>query len=453
MNRRRNILFLTNRLPYPPDKGDKIRTCHQLEHLAASHDVCCACFVDSAEDLALLPELNRRCRSAAAVRWQPLPAVIRGAQGWLRGGSITTAAYRDRTMFDRLARWTARIRFDAVVAFSSTMAPYALAVPAARRVLDMCDVDSEKWSDYARTGRPGWSALCRSEARRLRALEQSCLERFDATILITPRERRLLDPTETMGRLHVIPNGVDLPRGPFTPASKRGPVVGFLGSMDYRPNVEGIDWFVRRVWPGVLRELPEARLWIVGRNPTRRVRGLARTRGVTVTGTVRDARAYLARCRVVVAPLHVARGMQNKVLEAMASRRPVVATSAVAGGLRVRNRHNILVADAPDRFRMRVVDLCRFETLCDEIAEAGYRHVAAHYCWPEVLQRYERLILGPSRPAARKLPVSAIGRPSAVVRDRIRGLTYAPPGGSEAAQGRRAGAVRPVQTPPAPTAP
>ena len=414
MKPRRNILFITNRLPFPPDKGDKIRTFHQLEHLALSHDVYCACFVDSERDVRHAPDLARFCKGLIAVRWQKGPALLRAAAGLLRGETITAAAYRDDLLLEKVRQWAHCIHFDAAVAFSTIMAPYALAVPAGRRVLDMCDVDSEKWSDYARGLRFPASALCRREARRLRDYERTCLEAFDATIFITEQERHILEPSVGNGgrtlrvwrndRLHVIPNGVRLADRVRASRAPAEPVVGFLGSMDYRPNVEGICWFVRRVWPEVVRYVPRARLLIIGRNPTARVRRLSRSTGVRVTGEVADVHAYLERCRIMVAPLHIARGLQNKVLEAMAMSRPVVATSAVAGCLKAEPGHHILVADEAERFAEKVVDLCRFDGLCESIGEAGRRCVATHYCWAQALADYERVVLGEGEEKAQKLP-------------------------------------------------
>lgn len=396
MRDRKNILFLANRLPFPPNKGDKIRTFHQLDQLALSHNVYCACFVDTQHDMKHVNDLRRWCKGVIAIRWHRARAMLRAAGGLWCGKSLTEAAYCDDAMYHQVTLLGEKVHFDAAVAFSSYMAPYALAARARRRVLDMCDVDSEKWFDYARRSHFPKSAVFRLEGRRLRAWEQFCLKSFDATILITDRERRVLDPSCQMSHMHVIPNGTKLFDRTAGSASLCGPVVGFLGAMDYRPNVEGIRWFVEEVWPTVIRDVPKARLLIVGRNPTRSVRRLAETQGVVVTGEVPDVQAYLARCRVVVTPLQIARGMQNKALEAMAARRPVVATPEVASGLKARPGYHILTADSSGDFARNVVKLCSSDELCREIGDAGYRCVATHYCWPETLQLYERIVLGES---------------------------------------------------------
>ncbi len=396
MTERRNILFLANRLPFPPNKGDKIRTFHEIDHLALSHNVYCACFVDSPDDMAHVRSFQRWCKGIIAIPWNRRTAALRALRGVLAGRTLTESAYRDKAFSEAISRWSKRISFDAVVSFSTIMAPYALAVPARRHVLDMCDVDSAKWLDYAETARFPLSAIYRRESQRLRAFEEACIERFDATTLITSRERQLLDRDETHDRLHVIPNGVALSDRRAVSAANGKPVVGFIGSMDYRPNAEAACWFVRNVWAAVRAEVPPARMLIVGRNPPRRVRSLASVPGVSVTGSVKDTGRHLARCRVIVAPLRIARGMQNKVLEAMAARRPVVATSAVAAGLEAQPGHSIRVADEAEHFAKEVVNLLSRDSLCRDTGDAGYRCAALHYCWPEAMQRFEQLVLGES---------------------------------------------------------
>ncbi len=406
---RQRILFLTNRLPYPPDKGEKIRTYHQLRHLAAWHDVYCACFVDRPEDWRHVDEVRRLCRNLIAIPWRKARAAIRALLGAACGGSLTASAFRSRRMRAELARLSRDVAspFDAVVAFSSTMAGYALAVPAARRVLDLCDADSEKWFDYARRCRPPAGWFYKSEGRRLQRSEQRALDAFDATIVITERERAALcrlDERTDRPDLLTIPNGVrlldDKDRRPW----ERGPVVGFIGSMNYPPNADGACWFAETVWPSVVHRMPQARLLIVGRNPSRRVQLLGRLPGVVVTGEVADARAFLLQCRAIVAPLRMSRGLPNKILEAMAAARPIVATSAAVSALTVTCPKNVLIADEPRSFARCVLALLDSDALCRGVGEAGYRFAAIHYCWPDVLQRYERAVLGEAPPPSRAVP-------------------------------------------------
>lgn len=394
MSRRGNILFLAHRVPFPPDKGDKIRTHHQLRRLASSHHVYCACFVDRPEDRLHAVALHEWCREVCAIDWSRSRAMWRAAAAILCGGTLTTAAYDCPAMRRQIDAWNATIEFDAVVAFSACMAPYAEQARARRRVLDLCDADSRKWLDYAERGHGLRSRIYGIEGRRLEAYERKCVARFDSTIVITDRERALLDPGERCDRLHVIPNGVDLPAIDVPSAAGCDPVITFVGAMDYPPNVSGILWFARHVWPGVQKAVPGARLMIVGRNPTREVRGLARLPGVCVTGEVPSVWPYLLQSRVAIAPLHIARGLANKALEAMASSRPVVATTGVAQSLGAEPDRHLLTADGATAFARQVIRLCRSDPLCNRLAEAGYRHVAMNYCWAEAMDRYAAVVVG-----------------------------------------------------------
>ncbi|OWY71747.1 hypothetical protein B7486_08755 [cyanobacterium TDX16] len=401
-SRRRKILFLTHRVPFPPDKGDKIRTFHQLDHLAVDHDVYCACFIDHPDDRVHAIALQRWCKGVFTVEWRPHRGMLRAVRAFAGDRALSEAAYDDPRMHQQIDAWSSSIEFDAVVAFSACMAPYARRARARRRVLDLCDSDSAKWQEYAAYSRFPMSAIYALEARRLRALELACIEEFDATAVISERERRTLDPTGNSPRLHVIANGVDLPYALPPQASRQGPVVSFVGEMSYRPNRDGISWFMHTAWPHIRARVRDAQLMIVGRNPPADIVRLAKLPGVTVTGEVPEVRRYLASSRVVIAPLRIARGMPNKVLEAMAMQRPVVATSSVASCLDVEPGRHVLIADEPLAFASQVVRLLESEGLCDRVAESGYRHAAGRHSWSDTMRQYEQLLFPSQRPAQGK---------------------------------------------------
>lgn len=434
----KRILFLTHRVPFPPDKGDKIRTFHALEHLAASHEIWCACFVDRSEDFIHAAALREWCRQVIAVPWRRSQAAVRAARGWCLGRPMTLGAYHDPRMWEAVRRLSRAVRFDVASAFSACMAPYALAVDARRRVLDLCDADSEKWRDYAESP----SRTCRmsmghtrhrlwtidaclktpkrlvyaAEARRLRRFELRCIESFDATMVVTERERRILDPSQRARRLHVIPNGVRLPAGPPRPPSACPPVVTFVGAMDYPPNVDGILWFADQVWPSLRRIVADARLMIVGASPVRPVRALARRPGISVTARVPDVAPYWARCRAAIAPLFIARGVQNKVLEAMAACRPVVATSAVAACLGAEPGRHFLTADGAESFVRQLAAILTDDRLCDSVGRSGCRFAAAYHNWPQSLRQYESIVVGTKEPVR----PSVVGRAPVAPLRRIR---------------------------------
>jgi polysaccharide biosynthesis protein PslH len=409
---RKSILFITNRVPFPPDKGDRIRTFHEIDHLVKSHDVYCACFTHSRREAGSAVALKRWCKDVIAIPWRKTTAAIRAASGWMRGKALTESAYASHDMTRRLRRWSDQIDFDAVIAFSSMMAPYALEVPARRRILDLCDVDSEKWLDYARETRFPASALWRTEGMRVRQLERRCFDAFDATVVITERERQLLEPFADAEQVHVVSNGVRIDAGRIPVSTGCAAVIGFLGTMDYAPNVQGVCWFAKHVWPLVRKELPFARFMIIGRNPTRAVRKLASLPGVIVTGEVADARRYLARCRVVVAPLKIARGIPNKVLEAMAAKRPVVATSAVAATIEAEPEREIIVADDPIEMAEKVVGLSWHDGKCEKIGAAGQQFVMSRHRWEDSMRRFEEIVFDRSASGRQKMPSRGLAHPN-----------------------------------------
>ncbi len=392
-----NILYLAHRIPFPPNKGDKLRAFRQLEFLSRRHRVWCACFIDDPQDAKHVAALRNYCHQVGTVRLHRAVATLRGLSGLFLGGTMTESFYASARLTRLIRNWCPEVSFDAVVAFSSSMASYALAVPAARRVLDLCDLDSRKWNDYADASLPLMRHLYRTEARRLAIRERDWISRFTAATLITRRETELLPP-DCRSRVQVISNGVTplmTPTVTGTPLTQT-PVIGFLGQMDYKPNVEAALWFARQCLPAIRLRFPQAIFRIVGRRPTRAIRGLARLPGIEVTGEVADATAELMKFDISVAPLHIARGLQNKVLEAFAASKPVVTTSAVAASLEISAGREALIADDATSFATAVVRLLRDPIMAARTGAAGHEFVIRHHQWEKELQRFELLVTGES---------------------------------------------------------
>lgn len=386
-----NILYLVHRLPYPPDKGDKVRSYHILEHLRAKHRVFVGTFVDDPADEVHVEPLRQRCAELHAVRLHRRRARVFSLAGLARGEALTLAYYRDSGM----ARWVqdlcARERIDALVVFSSAMVQYAELVPKIPMLLDLVDVDSAKWAEYAQRHRWPMSAVYRREAAALLEYERRAAMTARQNFLSTDNEANLfrtLAP-ECAAKVIGMRNGVDAKF--FEPqASRASPfasdelAVVFTGAMDYWPNVDGVTWFVHEALPRVRSSVPKARFYIVGRNPVADVRALA-SESVTVTGTVDDVRPYLQFASVVVVPLRLARGIQNKVLEAMAMARPVVASSPCAAALFAVAGVEIVAAQEPDDYVAAVISLLGDAELSRRIGERARDRVLASYGWPSAL--------------------------------------------------------------------
>ena len=401
-----NILYLAHRLPYPPNKGDKLRSYHQITHLARSHNVWCACFVDDPADLRHIAGLRTMCRDVAALRLFRSIATPRGLWSLASGRTFTEGFYQHLRMVRVLQEWNRNVRFDAVLVFSSGMAPYAGYVDAPRKVLDFCDLDSQKWAAYSRASNGVRSRLFSLEGRRLAHRELEWLDRFDAAVVITDAEAADLADSPLRHKLHIVGNGVDVPIadcGSSGPGQSeiRNPIVGFVGAMDYPPNVDAVCWFVQSIWPSIVSRVPDVVFQIVGRRPTRAVRRLARTRGVRVVGEVENVPEFVQRFQVSVAPIRIARGLQNKVLEAMAAAKPVVLTTPAATGIHAQNGIHCIVADDPTRFADQVVTLLADAEQCKRIGQAARRYVVEHYSWDREMAKLESLLAESAIPLTR----------------------------------------------------
>jgi len=387
----KRLLFISHRVPYPPDKGERVRAFHEIRALAEHFRVTLAYLAHDRRDGEAAGPLGQWCE-------QVLFAPAGGKVGWLRGGlamlagrSVTEGYFASRAMRRLLAEETAREPFGLVFAYCTSALPYAVAVPAARRVIDLVDVDSAKWAAYAESARWPKSWLFRREAAGVRALERRAAAEFDAALLVSPAEVAVADgPAD---KLIAISNGVDLDYFAPAGAPSQPPSVVFTGQMDYRPNVEGVCWFVQRVWPGLRQAAPELTFQIVGRSPAKAVQDLAAQPGVIVTGAVPDVRPYLSAATAAVVPLRIARGIQNKVLEAMAMGRAVVASPAALAGLDVHAGRELLQADAPDQWRDHIVALLREPGRRDGLGAAARACVAARYTWSARLEPLVSLCL------------------------------------------------------------
>ena len=347
-----NLLLLVHRIPYPPNKGDKIRSYHLLKHLAQHYRVHLATFVDDDDDWQHLPTVQALCASAHFARLNPKLARVRSLGALFANRSLSLDYYRDAELKDWVAQTVAQQQIDRVLVFSSAMAQYAEPYRAARRVVDFVDVDSDKWRQYAEKKRWPMSALYAHEARQLLAYERKVAASTDASLFVSAPEAdlfRKLAP-ESAARIGHFNNGVDTvyfsPERTYDNPYPAGALaLAFTGAMDYWPNIDAVTWFAEHVLPAVRARHPAAVFVIVGARPAPEVQALAALPGVIVTGTVPDVRPYVAHAALCVAPLRIARGIQNKVLEAMSMARTVVLSPQALEGIDAVPGEELLLAD------------------------------------------------------------------------------------------------------------
>ena len=390
------LLFLSHRIPYPPNKGDKVRSFHLLTQLSTHYRVHLGAFVDQAEDWGQAGELDRWCASRFLLPLRPALQRALSLRGLLSGEALTLPYYRARAMEQWVADTVEGHGLSRAFVFSSSMAQYVSRLGRLRRVVDYCDVDSAKWAEYARrkSGPVGW--IYRREGQRLLDFERASARQCDHVTLVAEHERDLflrLAP-ELGSRVEVLRNGVDAEY--FAPDPERpdpyegGVAVVFTGAMDYWPNVDAVTWFVRDIWPAVRARHPAARFAIVGMNPTPAVRALEREPGVLVTGSVPDVRPWLQHARLAVAPLRIARGIQNKVLEAMAMDKLVVAHTQCVTPLRGALGQGLVEADEAVTFAEAVSRVLSGDrALTAGLARA---YVQAHFSWQASGDRLVQLL-------------------------------------------------------------
>ncbi|WP_293878122.1 MULTISPECIES: TIGR03087 family PEP-CTERM/XrtA system glycosyltransferase [unclassified Sphingomonas] len=379
------LLFLAHRAPFPPDRGDRIRSYHVLRHLCRRARVHLVAFGEGAADVAVPPDLAARLASVTIVpRCKPQP--VAALEALARGLPVSLTAFGSAAM--RAA--VARVRADAVYCFSGQMAQYLPAgVPA---VMDFVDVDSAKFAGFADSGTPPMRWMMRREARLLGAFERRVAADVAASVFVSEAEAALFRAGGATGRIVAVENGIDA--AAFDPAAvaahgSNAPLVVFTGQMDYRPNIAAVTWFAASVLPHLRAAHPTLRFAIVGRAPTAAVQALAGD-GVIVTGAVADVRPWLAAADVCVAPLSLARGIQNKVLEAMAMARPVVASVAAAEG--IDHAGTLCVADTAADHAAQILTLLADPCAAAALAAAARARVLTRYDWDARLAPLDALL-------------------------------------------------------------
>ena len=390
------ILFLAHRVPFPPNKGDKIRAFHELRHLARSHEIWLGAPADDPADIEHLEAATRDFRGAYFGHVGPWQTSLNLAGAAFSGAPLSVR----RFYHPGLARWCRRVltevQPDLVFVFSSAAAQFVQGRLSGetRLITDFVDADAEKWRAYeaASQGPKRW--LYGAEFRRLVRYEAEIASLSAANLFVSQTERSIFSRLVPMATgLHVVPNGVDTdffqPRAEFG-AVKPGSIV-FSGTMDYKPNIEAVSWFAGDILPLIRRRIPDAHLNIVGAKPASAVLALGARDGITVTGSVPDMRPWLQRAQVIVTPLKIARGIQNKVLEGMAMAKPVVTTPEALDGITAAPGRDLLVASGAAEFADQVVTVLAGKAP-ENLGANARAAVIAHHSWAHHLGRLDELI-------------------------------------------------------------
>mgnify|MGYP003643984601 CR=1 FL=1 len=397
-----DILFLCHRIPFPPDRGDKIRSCNLLKRLAQVAPVHVGCFADDDRDMGFAGELAAIAQSQCLLR-RDKSRIVAGLTGLAKREPLLVSLFDHPALHQWVAKTLADHPIRAVVAYSAQMAHFVPALPPGTRFLmDFVDFDSAKYAAYGAQGAGPMGWINRREGRVLLDFERRVAARADISTFVSEAEAALFRAASGLGpdRIMSLENGVALdyfdPTATFPPVDHGdGPLLVFTGQMDYRPNVEAVESFARQTLPAIRTDHPNARFAIVGRNPSNAVEALAAQPGVIVTGGVPDVRGWLAAADIVVAPLRIARGIQNKVLEGMAMARPVVASPQAAEGIDAQDDLHFLIAANPAEEAAKINSLLADPARAAQLGLAARARMEARYRWSATLAHLPDLLFGP----------------------------------------------------------
>lgn len=394
-----DLLFLAQRLPYPPTKGEKIRSFHDLKYLAQWYDIHLGCLIDDPEDLQYVDTLRPMCRDIHVTQINRRTGRITSLRGLLTGEALSVTYFQDRALTDWTRNVIETIRPAVTFVYSSNMAPYILHLPnPGIRVVDLVDVDSEKWRALAETAKGPMRLIYQREWQKIAQLEHRIAHECDLSAFVSNAEAALFtrQHPDCAARIKGISNGVD--HRYFDPAQHHPapydtgrPNYVFTGTMDYPPNADAVTWFATEILPLIHRAEPAAQFHIVGSSPSPAVLKLARQDSVFVTGRVPDVRPYIAHATAGVAPMRIARGIQNKVLEAMAMARPVVLTSGGLEGIEADPVTETILADTAPDF---AAACCRMAATSDgeKIGAAARNRIIRDYDWDATLRRFDGIL-------------------------------------------------------------
>ena len=387
------ILFLAHRVPWPPDRGDKIRSHHMLQKLMDCAPVHLACFADDEAERQTGWERKSELASCEIVLRQK-PQWRAGVEALVSGKPVSLVSFESGALLDHVADVIRTRPVECIFIFSGQMAQFIPADFAGRVVMDFADVDSAKFESYADEGSGSMAWIHRREGRLLRAFEKEVAERADHSLFVSEAEAALFRARSGLSddRVQAIGNGIDLDyyeaddAEPLKAAPGK-PLILFTGQMDYPPNVQAVQSFSNAVMPDILARFPDARFAIVGRAPSAAVRQLDGSNGTVVIGPVDDIRSWIQAADIAVAPLRIARGIQNKVLEAMAMAKPVVASACAAEGIEAVNGEHFLVAGSVADEARLVCELLDNPERARRLGAQAGKLIHAQYSWESQIVR------------------------------------------------------------------
>jgi sugar transferase (PEP-CTERM/EpsH1 system associated) len=388
------ILCLTSRLPYPPNRGDRLRAFHFIEHLSREHELSLVSFIASESERDHMASLRAYCQDVRVLPMSPWRSALSTALNIWRREPLQALYYRLGVMRRLVDDLVATSGFDAAYVHLFRMAPYVAHHPQLYRIVDLTDVISKEIDLSLPYRDPASRAVYRLERGRIGRYERWVAGSFEETWLISESDRQALALACPQANIRVVPNGVDLEQFHPTGQACSPDSLIFVGHLRVPHNMDAATHLAQDILPLVQNEVPACTLSIVGADPAPHIRKLGQSPDITVTGFVPDLNDYLNQAAVFVAPLRFAAGIQNKVLEAMAAGRPVVTTPLVSDGLGAVPGREILVADDAQATASQIVTLLTNAPLREQIGRAGRQFVEERYSWNHAVERMRTIEQG-----------------------------------------------------------
>lgn len=388
-----NILYLCHRFPYPPKRGGKIRPFNMVQHLSASgHQVTVCSLARSAQEAQEATGIAPYCANfeIGQVR-EPVQIVRMVARLPLLTPSSMGYFYSSE-LAQRVQSLLKSKKWGLLFVHCSSVAQYVAHVQDVPKILDFGDMDSHKWMEYAHYKPFPLSLGYQLEGAKMLLAEKRLARRFDLCTATTRAEWKTLTSYDTQSDTDWFPNGVDASYFSPTEAPYDPHTISFIGRMDYYPNQECMSRFCAQTWPLLKQHHPNLKLVIVGADPSPAMRQLGQLPGVSVTGSVPDVRPYVRNSALMVAPLHIARGTQNKILEAMAMGVPVVTSTVAAGGVDALPLAHLLVADSAPDCAQAILGIINNPAERARLSEAGRQRMLSHHAWPHSMHRLDAII-------------------------------------------------------------
>ncbi|MEP3432008.1 MAG: TIGR03087 family PEP-CTERM/XrtA system glycosyltransferase [Parasphingorhabdus sp.] len=392
-----DILFLAHRVPWPPNRGDKIRSYNLLKKLMEAAPVHLACLADDQSEASEGDSIKEHLASCEIVV-RDKPQWKAGIEALVSGKAVSLSSFESAALADSVRQTIRNKQIDCIFVFSGQMAQYVPVDLNGRFIMDFADVDSAKFETYGAAGSGPMAWINKREGKLLKTFEEQIAKRADTSLFVSEKEAEFFRKRTGLGldKVSAVGNGIDLEfYNPAKAASIQkpasGPLIIFTGQMDYRPNVEAVQSFANDVMPVILAEHSDACFAIVGRAPTDTVEALHGRNGVIVTGAVADIRQWLKAADIVVAPLRIARGIQNKVLEAMAMGKPVVASTSAAEGIAAEHGKHFLIAKSTTEEAQQVSQLIKDKPSADQLGESAEQLIHSFYSWDNQLSNLHEI--------------------------------------------------------------